>query len=252
MVNMEQSKNSNIINNQELFDIVTKHLKSGTPIAVSRYGDGEHIAVMMSNDIPYIKHLGYVPSNEHKQKMSENIIRSIKESDIICISNNKRKKWNVSKRYFMELANEKLIGDADYHTDFLVSGKLDILLRNSKRLFFISGHDLESNFRNRYCNKHGLENIKKIIIPKQAKYFPNQSRRHYPEVFTDVCAKLKIMNLDGYFCLVGAGFIGKMYMPLIRDAGGVVLDIGSVFDRLAGFLTRGVRGITREDKKFKL
>lgn len=62
--------------------------------------------------------------------------------------------------------------------------------------------------------------------------------RHYPDQFDQICADLATSDLAGKVYLVGAGFLGKYYCSLIKERGGVALDLGSVFDYLMGFKTR--------------
>lgn len=49
----------------------------------------------------------------------------------------------------------------------------------------------------------------------------------------------KLGDLRGWLCWSGAGFVGKPYPVWLADRGCVALDIGSVFDRFAGRITRG-------------
>jgi hypothetical protein len=60
-------------------------------------------------------------------------------------------------------------------------------------------------------------------------------------------------RIDGNICLVGAGFIGKIYVNWFKERGGVAMDIGAVMDLWAGKATRGpLRGTDAENLTYKL
>lgn len=238
-----------VITNDELFVMVRKHMLGHAPFCVTRYGDGEYLVASESQHswISYQKHLGYMPPVQDRKDISTMIKRSVLESDVVCVSMNKGEIWSDAHRYFREMAEGKIIGDADCHTKLLKSGKMFELLSEARKLFFISGHDLEDRFADRFK----FDRIQKIIIPKQNKYFPG-SAPQWPDFFNSTIEKLSEINLSGHFCLVGAGFIGKAYMPLIKSRGGVVMDIGSAFDLMSGYKTRGTGGILQENKEYML
>lgn len=60
----------------------------------------------------------------------------------------------------------------------------------------------------------------------------------WPDVYNRLKAELTIRERGEVF-LVGAGILGKGLSLLIRDHGGIALDMGSALDRIAGKITRG-------------
>jgi prephenate dehydrogenase len=66
-----------------------------------------------------------------------------------------------------------------------------------------------------------------------------------------VIEKLSRVDLRDTVCLIGGGFIGKMYAIKAKERGAVAIDCGSVFDRWAGRITRGKLKNT-DSKEFKL
>lgn len=61
---------------------------------------------------------------------------------------------------------------------------------------------------------------------------------HYPIVFERVRKQLQSGGFDGPV-LIGAGPLGKIYCNDVKQAGGLALDLGSIFDGWAGRRTRG-------------
>lgn len=243
-----------MISEIELYNIIREKLANQEPFSVIRCGDGEMLAMksLDKNDVedienvPFLKHIGYIPEKKDKEIIINNIKTSINNCDILGITNNVGKKWTESKNFFKELTNNnKTYVSADFH-HFWVENKIIIdLLRKTKKLFYISGHDLDERFEN-----IGVEDVDKLIIPKQVKYFGSQKINHYPDEYFRIIDEITKKNLSGKLCLVGGGFIGKYYVDLIKNSGGVGIDIGSAFDLMSGFKTRGTRGKLINENKY--
>nr|NQU90508.1 hypothetical protein [Bacteroidota bacterium] len=125
----------------------------------------------------------------------------------------------------------------------------DHLFSQFKKVLIITGHDLAERIAYKYPH---LKEVAKIIIPKQPKYF-KETRIHYPDVFNETMLRIESLNLKGYLCLVGAGFIGKPYIVKCAERGGIAIDIGSVFDKWAGYVTRGKgKGFEIKNPKYEI
>jgi hypothetical protein len=242
-----------MISEIELYEIICEKLTNKEPFSVIRCGDGEMFAMKSLDknnvedieNVPFLKHIGYIPEKKDKEIIIKNMETSINNCDILGITNNVGKKWTDTKNFFKELTNyNKVYVSADFHHVWVKDKIIIDLLKNTKELFYISGHDLDERFK-----KIGIKNVDKLIIPKQVKYFGNQIINHYPDEYFRIIDEISKKNLSGKLCLVGGGFIGKYYIDLIKKSGGVGVDIGSAFDLIAGFKTRGTRGrLINEDK----
>lgn len=72
-----------------------------------------------------------------------------------------------------------------------------------------------------------------IKVPGHYTWRGEKGMGHYPELYRYVETKLMTMgDLSGQLFLVGAGILGKYYCALIKERGGVALDVGSVLDSL--------------------
>jgi len=224
-------------------------------LSVVRLGDGEYLAATSPesqserNNVPFQKHMGYVPSMQIKKEISQNIIDSAKQADILCLNEYADPKWAIPRNYFFKIRNNLYYYTADFHIYWMREQIFDTIFLQFNNVLIINGHDLRSQLKQKYPH---LQNIDFLEIPKQPRYF-KEKRNHYPDYFKKVISEINSRDLYGYLCLIGGGFIGKKYVIECAKRGGVALDIGSVFDRWAGFITRGKqKGFEKSDNQFKL
>lgn len=235
------------ITEQELADRILRAIKTKTPFAVARYGDGEY-AVANSCDLTemcYIKHLGFVPESRSRRIIGELVRGSIHGLDVIGITTLTTGYWGDSKTYFEALAEQPIVS-LDFHTFFNEHKITEKLIRSADKLLYISGHEI---------NFGKFKNLKEVIhveIPLQHCKYPNQ-KPYWPDEFKRVMRYIESKDLTGYLCFIGAGFVGKPFMMAIKNRGGVAVDLGSNMDRLAGYVIRGAKGKTATpDNTFKL
>ena len=81
-----------------------------------------------------------------------------------------------------------------------------------------------------------LPYLKCYKIPEEG-HTGRMRTKHFPNTYNQLLEELK-HNAIGELYLVGAGVLGKSYCAWIRRAGGVALDIGSLFDAFAGIASR--------------
>lgn len=231
----------------ELGTMIILALIENKPFAVARYGDGEYAVCYDCHltDNCYMKHLGYVPKEKERNRIRAGVLDSINGLDAIGITTLKENLWGASRVYFEDLSNMPVVS-LDFHSYFLKHGILDTILKRTKKLLYISGHEI--NFA-RFSN---IESILHLEIPLQVcKY--KEERKYYPEYFNNTMEAIKKLDLTGCLCLVGAGFVGKPFMMALKNQGGVVVDLGSNMDRLAGYVIRGPEGRTANiSLKYKL
>jgi hypothetical protein len=85
--------------------------------------------------------------------------------------------------------------------------------------------------------------VESFIVPDKAasraqwaSLLPDQPP-HYPDAFLRICDRLD-RNVEGKLFLVGAGLAGKEYLKVIKDNGGIGLDLGALLDAWDGRGTR--------------
>ena len=62
-------------------------------------------------------------------------------------------------------------------------------------------------------------------------------KAHFPDYFNDLCSSISVAYKGEVF-LVAAGFLGKIYCNIIKEQGGIALDIGSAADYWLNYNTR--------------
>jgi tetratricopeptide (TPR) repeat protein len=116
----------------------------------------------------------------------------------------------------------------------LDSGAFKNILEGIDFLGLIGCRDLRRFFADNY----GISNSWFINVPEQggvaySAYVPV----HFPHYAEAILAGIKVPHPGAVF-LVGAGVCGKLYCDVIKQRGGIAIDVGSLFDLWAGRFTR--------------
>ncbi len=189
-------------------------------------------------------------SDADLDEMSSKIRDSYRESDYVglaMISEGRHKsadyldKLNINIPTIAEiysLNRAQRFCDANAHTALLATGQLKRIVSCFEKVVLISCRDVSYGF----AERHGIVPIQ-IFVPQEhrtvglAEEFVLAS--HYPDHFHQVLSKIERFVSAGTLVLFGAGFLGKVYGAHAKRQGGVVVDIGSVFDIWAGIKSRG-------------
>ncbi len=247
---------------EDVFLTIQNHLLHRSPLSIIRYGDGE--SFMFGDRIENThfilkKVLGYVPSESHIEQMKGNLIKAYRGCDIVGIPTQKHldrpDQWRHTLTYFNRAIGDDVLetkgrASIDVFHEFLSKGFYSALLMDVDTLNYVSCRDLDEVFK----EKFNIKNVNSFIISPEPTYTSGYvGDKHFPEQFLQIGEWISTLNCKGQLCLVGAGIPGKIYNNWFRDQGGVSLDIGSVFDSLAGFKTRGAgRGMDVIDNTYKL
>lgn len=239
-------------NSIRVFGILEKKLAISEPYALIRIGDGE--GFFLKNEIEKIKFVcerqfGCVPKNW--PIIRDNLIQACCQADMIGIPTErhleKNPGWKIARDFVYELNNN--FCSIDIHVDMLVNGWLEEFLKEQKEIFYISGRDLDYEFK-----QLGIEKVESFIITPELKFESNKKQvSHFPDQYYKVKQWISTLDCSGKLCLVGAGVAGKIYNIWFKRRGGVSIDIGCVFDLWVGRKTRGQgRGIDVIDNTYKL
>jgi len=252
-----------MIQTEEVVRQIIDHLRRGQPYALVRCGDGEANVLNFRHSFKAVKvsrnHLGTELTEVQFREIHSKLVQAFQQANLIGLPYGKYLEsrnggWsNASSILLREcgyLINQKQACSMNIHLDLLHGGQLGDILRAAKKIVLITPHDLVERFKIRFPH---LTKISYIHIGGESLYFPNSNPLpHYPEVFNNTVSQLRQMELEGVLVLVGGGFLGKIYCNVAKDQGGVAVDIGSVFDLLAGYKTRSTRHKLIEDDQYKL
>jgi hypothetical protein len=206
---------------------------SHKPFALLRYGDGEGIIAKHAEDmmnIRYrnkaIKDWGCVPSLNDRNRVSRDIIYSLCEADIIGFPNpNAGGGWSSAASFFLEYVKTQALCNMEVHINLHKEGLLAKLCKNRK-VFYISCRDVDDYI----INELKAKQVYHKLIPEQHLFARIKPRTPLFKKLNALEAKISTMNLTGTICLLGGGTAGKKLGILMKQRGGVVVDIGSVFD----------------------
>lgn len=243
-------------------------LRNKKPISLVRYGDGEAMILNGYKDVEsiraiYKRQFGFTPTLDQIDEIRLNLISAYKNCDIIGSPLGKKIKDGDDSYWARSidilrieagidlLTTDKTNVSIDIHSEFLDKNYYHLLMENTDTINYISCRDLDEPLKRRYPNRR----INKFIIQSEMKFSDNKTgQKHYPDQFREIERWMdRGINSEGALCLVGAGFVGKIYCNWFRDRGGVAMDIGSIMDSWAGYETRGSnRGFNVLNDKHKL
>lgn len=255
------------LSTEELFSTIKGHLHRKEPLSIIRYGDGEAITLNGFRDVESYKmvlkrQLGFCPTIEEGEEIRRHLIEAYTNCNILGLSltdkqrGNEKDYWARSKFILKEnvdkdILNKKDLVSIDCHSHFLDKGYYKDLMTDLKVVNYISCRNLDEEIKKAF----NVKQVNSYIIAPEAKFTSGyEGPPHYPDQFIHIKKWMeRAVPCEGNLCLVGAGFIGKIYNNWFRDLGGVSMDIGSIFDSFAGKATRGAnRGLDKEDLTYKL
>ena len=252
------------MNYEEIYDIINEHLKTKTPISITRLGDGEALLLNTTETITpnplnrwLKKQFNYVMDRKLVLEIKQLVMEGYDKSDIIGVPTQKHRDtggqyWRDAEDKLIELVpstKNKPKASIDLHTDLLQSGLLDKLLYAQDELIYLSCRHLDKELESKY----NLKVTSKHVTPQQKFEFNRIQSKYYPDDYKDVVKFIKKVDCKGKLCLVGTGMLGKYYTSLLKEHGGIAVDIGHVFDKWAGMITRGQgKGLGKTDNTYKL
>jgi hypothetical protein len=124
------------------------------------------------------------------------------------------------------------------HFYLAASGHLARMISTADQVTLITGRDVKARFDERFNT-----DARQLLVPSELIYRLNAEQtkhEHYPTIYQDVLGRIEV-SAERHLFLVGAGILGKAYCQAAKDAGGIALDIGSVFDYWAGIPSREPR-----------
>lgn len=248
----------------EVADLVYRHLQERQPLSAIRIGDGE------SRLMGFPEHTSrrdldlslrfWFGRNDFTDAQLVRLARELRDActqaDIVGVPTKsqaqKAEGWaNVEKylHHYDLLSNGTCFADCNLHWHLLEAGAYDDLLHAAERVHLVTCRSLAQAMM--YAFHLGQAPVWHPL-PEEANtgQLPTM---HFPWRYESMRGELDRAARLGRLFLVGAGALGKIYCAWIRDAGGVALDVGSVFDAWAGVPSRsGMRKDPKSYEKYRL
>lgn len=239
----------------DVIDRVKAALTNGAPLSLIRIGDGEvryldypnHTSLAKLEEINRIFFGSWPLADRHIDFIRSNLIASARGADIVGLFYGPvlRSSGHTEFHQILPAAvSYDLISRgawltyADLHYQLLVDGDFDQIFALADDVHLITSRRITAELAERYS----LGKIITHYVPEEFLYAGDRDQfykqvPHFPTRYFQIERELDAVG-PRTLCLVGAGVLGKLYCNLVKDRGGVALDIGSVFDAWAGTYTR--------------
>ena len=153
--------------------------------------------------------------------------------------------WKCLIDYYENIKNlspnkwvEKKYCSINSHLELLSSGDIFKILSVVSKIVIVSPRDVVQKMKEKYSN---LLEIEYYNIPGEQCYEENKNddKTDFFTKINEIIDSFKSKNRKGELLIYGAGTFGKILGLEFKKEGGVVLDLGSVFDLFIGKITRG-------------
>lgn len=243
---------------EQVRDEIVQHLRHRIPWLMMRLGDGEalafasegHDVMAEKENIPWRKHLGILPSDEEKREWRILTEVSARCADLVGLhptDSTQGKQFGHSGKTLRGMIGPLFTREcaANIHLDLMRSGAYADIIRAARGVMLVTGHTVQSSgtplmkaFRKEFMADKGPGLLKMLQLPLQSCYFELKTPWNWWTL--GMLPQIKEMpRMPGWLVLFGGGIPGKAVLWALKERGAVIVDIGSVFDRWAGFATRG-------------
>jgi hypothetical protein len=237
---------------------VTKKIKHAVdnklPLSLVRLGDGEFAVIRYPKYTDEQLCKARIGRWFRSVSLSSKQLKSIRNQILIACQNatilgipsiREQKvygKWRQFRRYANEygiLRKNKIL----FHFYKIQNINYNLILRKLDEVSCITCRDVSEGIKKRFS----INKVNVFKIPPELFLYNKRikdrnkntlNRKHYPDVFKEIVSYLQNNDLTGKVFLIGAGGLGKSYCHFVKEAGGIGLDIGALFDGWAGLYTR--------------
>jgi hypothetical protein len=121
------------------------------------------------------------------------------------------------------------------HYYLAASGSLSRIIASANYVTLITGRDVKVRFDRRY----GTDAEQVLLSAERMYRLREEGNRppHYPDVYRSILSGIEAKG-KGHVFLIGGGILAKAYCYAAKRAGGIGIDVGSVFDYWAGIPSR--------------
>jgi len=244
----------NLLHPGKITDIIKSAVDTHRPLSLTRLGDGEFTVIKFPKTVNRkacnnrinrwfdIKNL----NDKQIHDIRNNILDAYRNCDILGVPSNKEQirfpKWKnfakICSGYGLLKKNQKLF----YFYDIK---KLNYkrILENVDIVYCITCRHIENKLESTF----NLKRAEMFFLPPEKYAYRNclksaynkyKGAPHYPDLYNEIVRWLNSFDVKGRVFLIGAGGLAKIYCNIVKQKGGVAIDIGALFDAWAGVYTR--------------
>jgi hypothetical protein len=123
--------------------------------------------------------------------------------------------------------------DANIHWYLQFSGAIASIVRDRDFIGLIGCREIDQELMQTF----NVASTRSYLVRGEEGYKGSVLEPHWPTGFSRIRDQLEV-PYPGAIFLVGAGVLGKAYCEMVKQQGGVALDIGSLFDSWASVTSR--------------
>jgi len=232
------------LDTQGVYAKIAQAIEERQPFSLIRLGDGEARLIGYPSYISFPdlnQSLKYwygtmKPDRDGISRLRAELITACQGADVLGLPSTEQQSRNKFYKLMHHLAMVEGLARGDtchcgVHRWLYSEGLLYSLLRALSSVTLITCRDVRDIFKNDLL----IEEVRWIRVPQEAQ-MGQPSEQHYPNAHSRILRELDVG--PGDVVLVGAGPNGKCYCNAAKRDGAVALDIGSIFDLLAGVPSR--------------
>jgi hypothetical protein len=229
------------IDHKSVYYIIEKWVKENRPFALIRFGDGEGIFSNIIGSVSQyynvsMKHWGEMPSRKYKLAIESSIKDAYDQCDIAGLPFGfSSSKWSATLEGFLnrKSSKTKIKCGAEIHIEM---DKTNFLLEivSGRSVVFVGCRDITAKME-----EFGAADTEIINISEQYRFATIKPKVPFYKQVASIEERMKERRFDGKICLLAAGVAGKRIGIIMRDNGGMVIDIGSIVDYWHGIKSRG-------------
>ena len=229
---------------QAVHDKIKQAITDRSPFSLIRLGDGEarligypaHVAYRDLNTSLNYWYGSMKPDRDGIGRLRAELITACQGADVLGLPNAEQQSRNTFYKllHYLAMAEGMARNDTCHcgvHRWLYSEGLLYDLLQGLPSVTLITCRDVCDIFENDLL----IDTVRWIPVPQEAQT-GQPTERHYPVAHSRVLRELDVG--PGDVVLVGAGPNGKVYCDAAKRDGAIALDIGSIFDLIAGVPSR--------------
>lgn len=235
------------LNCLETYLKLEKAVAAREPFSLIRLGDGEgalmgypHVTDREAVDRSFKVWFGNTSiSDREAMGIAFRIREAVRNSDIVGLPRKKQlERHPYYQAVYTSIEHYKL-NEKQMYTDSAIHRYLQFcllfrkLLRGQEYLGVITPRAINQKLKRAF----GVEKVERFAIQGEARFSGDENTPHYPDTFNTITETIS-PPFKGAIFLVGAGGLGKIYCDVIKQRGGIAIDIGALFDAWSNVKSR--------------
>lgn len=244
MINIEELLRRRLTDN-DAAPLVADAIAKRKPFSFVRMNDGEAAILGFGHEHNHEEPLFFYNhwwgdssfQEDYTLWLQEELINSAEQANILVFFDSIDKKPYKFGRTGKMLRERADLSNVDHfvtpeaHLNWHQDEKFVDMFSSVGEVTIIACYDLSSRLQEQF----NFSKVNLIRIPGHSKYTPAHEiySSHPKETFAEIVSTLK-EQAENKIYFIGAGVLGKIYARIIKEHGGIALDLGSVFDNWVG------------------